>query len=457
MKKIYSFSAAGSFLFILLAFANSAFAQNITPIKVRQLTPQETSALDAKLQKRLPRQQACMELKQNVVKLVLWDCGVEDNDTVSINLNGQWILHKFRLTNAKQEMDITLAPGENQLTLLAENLGDLPDNTAAMSIKENGVEQKATLSSNLLTSGTLRLAVKGADPVTSAITGCPKETQLFMDYESQQVRSNPDLVNSQFGFLYKGIRKDVNDNNRAIEIQGCTNVSDSIVNLFFWDSGVEDGDTISVNVNGVWVVEKMRLSKQQQSVAVKLQPGSNYVILYAHNLGDLPNNTSGVGVEYKFGKQELGTLFSDMNTSGTFRFNCTAGADAVTASAPCLKTNRISARAQNDPEMKYLQQAANPHNPQNTQNNASNQPTQYNPNYNNQPVYNNTPANVAIGTGIGIIIGSQRNTGHQNSGSSGGNTGGGQHIPARRTPSTGTTPAPPPSNGGSNGGRPINY
>lgn len=410
MKQFLPFVRHFSFVAVV-AMAMQAQAQQNTPLVTSKITVQQSASLNQAAQGRIPRQQACMELTQTNIKLVLWDCGVEDNDTVAISLNGQWILDDFRLTNAKQEIDVTLAPGENQLVLLAKNLGDLHDNTAAMAIKENGVEQQVTLSSNLLTSGTLRLAVKGSDPVNAAITGCPKEPQTFMDEESKMVRANPDLANPAFRFLYTGIGKNPGEKTRQLELQGCTNVSDTVVSLYFWDSGVEDGDTVSINLNGVWVVEKLKLTTKTQSVQVKLKPGSNYIILYAHNLGDLPNNTSGIGVEYKYGKQELGTLFSDMNTSGTFRFNCTLGAEA-SAQAPCIKTTNASDKAKNDPEMQYLQKAQ-------TNTNPSSQPTSYTPaptntgnsGYNQPRVRVYVPAPVPTPRGGGNTGGSSGNTG----------------------------------------------
>lgn len=396
---------------LLVIFAISLKAQNNIIIKPAPISNQQLEQLNATSLQRLPNPQACMELKQAKVNLVLWDCGVEDNDTVSINLNGQWILHNFRLTNAKQEIPVTLAPGENQLTLLANNLGDIPDNTAAIAIKENGVEQKATLSSSLQKSGTMRLLVKGGAGFQTVLNNCP-EQPVFMDEENKQVRANPDLANPNFRFLYNGVSRFSYEPNRTLEMQGCTNIPDSLVTLYFWDSGVEDNDTISINLNGVWVVNNLRLSKAKQSVQVKLQPGSNYIVMYANNLGDIPNNTSGIGVKYKYGERDLGTLYSDKYTSGTFRFNSTVGEGAEKfASQPCVSTTQtVNKRKQNDPETQYLLGKRNIPN---------NQPTKYNPR--SQPNYG-TGAAGAIGIGVGVITAFPRNRGG-NRPPSGGNTG----------------------------------
>lgn len=437
MKKPYPASSLRIIIAVLLLvlFAFSLKAQNPTPIAAqKQLSVIDMNMLNTASQQRLPKAQACMELKQIQVKLVLWDCGIEDNDTVSINLNGVWILHHFRLTNAKQEIDITLNPGENQLTLLANNLGDIPDNTAAMAVKENGVEQKATLSSNMQTNGTLKLLVKGGAGIQSILTNCPQD-QVYMDDENQQVRANPDLTNPAFNFLYSGVRKNPYEAPRQLEMQGCTNIADSVVTLYFWDSGVEDNDTISINLNGVWVVNNLRLSKQKQSVQVKLQSGSNYIIMYANNLGDIPNNTSGIGVKYTFGERDLGTLYSDKNTSGTFRFNSTACSNSVaTASAPCIKTTTASAKAKNDPEMQYLygQRTSNP---------TNQQPTQYNPK--SQPNY--APA-VSTGVAIGVGVISTLPRGGSGNKPQSGNTGSSPRKP--------TDNNPPPTR---NPNKPVNY
>jgi hypothetical protein len=426
MKKIStSYIRIAIAALLLVLFAISLKAQNATTIKPTELSTQQMEQLNAASLQRLHNPQACMELKQMKVNLVLWDCGVEDNDTVSINLNGQWILHNFRLTNAKQEIEVTLNPGENQLTLLANNLGDIPDNTAAIAIKENGVEQKATLSSSLQKSGTMRLLVKGGAGFQTVLTGCP-EKPVFMDDENKQVRANPDLANPNFRFLYNGVSRNSFEPNRKLEMQGCTNIADSIVTLYFWDSGVEDNDTISINLNGVWVVNNLRLSKAKQSVQVKLQPGSNYIIMYANNLGDIPNNTSGIGVKYKYGERDLGTLYSDKHTSGTFRFNSTVGDGAAAfAAQPCIPTTQtVNNRKKNDPEMQYLLGKRNV---------PTNQPTKYNPR--NQPNYAPAAAG-AIGVGVGVITTFPRN--------GGGNTGGGNTGTKPRKPRqpSGNTPAP---------------
>jgi hypothetical protein len=409
---------------LLVVFAISLKAQ-LPVIPTQKISNTQLQQLNTASMQRLPNPQACMELNQMQVKLVLWDSGIEDNDTVSINLNGQWILHNFRLTNAKQEMPITLSPGENKLTLLANNLGDIPNNTAALAVKENGIEQEAVLSSSLQKSGTLRLLVKGGAGMPTVLNNCP-EKPVFMDEENKRVRANPDLANPNFRFLYSGIRKNPFEPNRTLEMQGCTNIADSLVTLYFWDSGVEDNDTISINLNGVWVVNNLRLSKQRQSVQVKLQPGSNYVIMYAHNLGDIPNNTSGIGVKHTYGERDLGTLFSDEHTSGTFRFNSTVGggATASISSQPCIPSSQtVANRKKNDPEMQYIYRSRT--------NNPTQQPTQYTPR--NQPNY---APGAAGAIGVGIIL---TNPGNRGRNRPSGNTGGTPRQP--RQPS-GNTPNP---------------
>jgi hypothetical protein len=53
-----------------------------------------------------------------------------------------------------------------------------------------------------------------------------------------------------------------------------------------------DGDTLSVSVNGSWVMEKVPLTGEAQPVRVRLKRGENSIVLYAWNEGLVPPNTA---------------------------------------------------------------------------------------------------------------------------------------------------------------------
>lgn len=69
-------------------------------------------------------------VKKRSVKLILWDNGEVDNDSISVVLNGQYVLTNYRLTKDKKKLKIRLQPGSNQLIVMAHNEGTIPPNTA---------------------------------------------------------------------------------------------------------------------------------------------------------------------------------------------------------------------------------------------------------------------------------------------------------------------------------------
>lgn len=79
------------------------------------------------------------------IVLKFWDNSQEDGDIISLNLNGEWILRNFIVKKTPGEMILNLVKGENILILHAENLGESPPNTAAISITENGERIKRVI------------------------------------------------------------------------------------------------------------------------------------------------------------------------------------------------------------------------------------------------------------------------------------------------------------------------
>lgn len=92
--------------------------------------------------------------------------------------------------------------------------------------------------------------------------------------------------------------------------------ADSII-LRVWDNGAHvDGDSISINLNGEWILKDYRLKRKQHEIVVPLERRSNnYIILYALNLGTSPPNTAAV-IIYDGKRQKVMKLSSDMNTCG---------------------------------------------------------------------------------------------------------------------------------------------
>jgi len=82
-----------------------------------------------------------------------------------------------------------------------------------------------------------------------------------------------------------------------------------------YDHMIEDGDIVSINFNGDWVVESHKITSKPYELKVQLNPnGKNYIILHAENVGRRPPNT--MAVSYMFnGKKKQIIMKADLNTS----------------------------------------------------------------------------------------------------------------------------------------------
>ncbi len=96
---------------------------------------------------------------------------------------------------------------------------------------------------------------------------------------------------------------------------------DKKILLEIFDHRQEDGDIISLNFNGHWILKEKKLSKLPLKLIVEVNDsGENYLLLHAENLGDIPPNT--IAIRYYInGQRKLVVLNSDMDHSEMIRFD----------------------------------------------------------------------------------------------------------------------------------------
>jgi hypothetical protein len=75
--------------------------------------------------------------------------------------------------------------------------------------------------------------------------------------------------------------------------------------LRFWDNADVDGDSISVTVNGRFVLANHALDKTKKRVVVILEPGENVIAVHAHNEGRVAPNTSACSIRAGFLRRSL--------------------------------------------------------------------------------------------------------------------------------------------------------
>lgn len=96
-----------------------------------------------------------LKVRSDNIRIKVWDNGIVDGDILTLFLNGQQILHKYRVNKRKWSIPVDILHGENLLILHADDLGDISPNTVAVSIDDGVKEQIIVLSSNLRESGAI--------------------------------------------------------------------------------------------------------------------------------------------------------------------------------------------------------------------------------------------------------------------------------------------------------------
>ena len=99
-------------------------------------------------------------VSSDTVQLHLYDNGRVDNDSVSVFFNRRPVWLHIRLNTQPVIIHLVLEKGENEIALFADNLGEIPPNTALCIIYAGGERYDINLSSNYLTNGTVRIRKK---------------------------------------------------------------------------------------------------------------------------------------------------------------------------------------------------------------------------------------------------------------------------------------------------------
>jgi hypothetical protein len=107
---------------------------------------------------------------------------------------------------------------------------------------------------------------------------------------------------------------------RAVNLSKKITVKNSFVTIKVWDHEVVDGDIVSLNLNGKWILQNYTLEKAPKEIKVTLSPGTNYLVLHAHNLGLYSPNTAAIIVDDGV-KENKVILQSNLNASGTIQID----------------------------------------------------------------------------------------------------------------------------------------
>lgn len=133
--------------------------------EIKKPTLPEVKA-DINFEKRKADVLKTIQIENETFKVDLYDNGEVDGDSISLFYNSKLILSHKRLSEKAitLTLDATTGAAMNELTMYAENLGEIPPNTALMVITDGEKRYEVRISSDLKNSGTIRFIHKPDTP-----------------------------------------------------------------------------------------------------------------------------------------------------------------------------------------------------------------------------------------------------------------------------------------------------
>lgn len=124
--------------------------------------------------------------------------------------------------------------------------------------------------------------------------------------ETKVISSEENVVNNLPEQL---LNRSVTSSEHLIHVDSMT----FTINLY--DYKLTDGDIVSINFNGDWILKKYSLEEKPVQLRIKLnENGKNFLLLHAESIGRRPPNTMGLSYYFKGEKKEM-VLKSDLKAS----------------------------------------------------------------------------------------------------------------------------------------------
>jgi len=187
------------------------------------------------------------------------------NDHASVMLNGKSIIDDIELGKRKEPEEVLLDTGLNILTFFAENFPKSAPNNGQVTLELGNRKVKTDFNNK-------------ADIAAGFIVA-----KIYYDKDED---ADTKFETSTVPFFSERFLQ------RNEKVIGNIVSKSATVTLALWDDAVEDGDSISLRINGKWVAQGFPVKKSPQFLQVTLNPGPNTITFVADNLGSIPPNTS---------------------------------------------------------------------------------------------------------------------------------------------------------------------
>ena len=202
----------------------------------------------------------------------------KDNDIVSVFLNGNKIIDEVDSRKKRPTEEFLLDTGLNIIAFFADDYGTKGVSTASVNVEFD----------NKIVPLDFKFINNIAATFIVAKIYCDyneNDNTRFKDYSMNDIDQSNDINKP---------RKNSNDNKllRDNKTIGSILSTSQQITLAIWDDAIEDGDSISLNINGKWIAQGFPVKKKPQFITVTLDPGPNTITFVADNLGSIIPNTS---------------------------------------------------------------------------------------------------------------------------------------------------------------------
>jgi hypothetical protein len=100
----------------------------------------------------------------------------------------------------------------------------------------------------------------------------------------------------------------------SISLKEKISIPNKKTKVSIWENNVEDGDIISLSLNGEWILRNLEVKKCRTTIYLNLDSGENFLVMKAENTGSIPPNTAAFLFESDGFSKEI-ILKSDMGKS----------------------------------------------------------------------------------------------------------------------------------------------
>ncbi|CAN5895850.1 hypothetical protein BH11BAC4_BH11BAC4_13280 [soil metagenome] len=218
------------------------------------------------------------------------------NGVVSVIRNGNTVIDLADLSYKKPAEEIVLDTGLNIIVFFADNYGKSAASTGRLNLDFGKRKISLDFSDDKDVASSFIVARVYYYPPNEERSASENElSKLSPEYRTQNndnVFYFPDEKRTNALKLRPIDSLQENTLLREAKLLGNVEVNSKQITMAVWDDAVEDGDSISLSINGKWIVQGLAVKKRPQFIVVTLEPGQNKITFIADNLGSIVPNTS---------------------------------------------------------------------------------------------------------------------------------------------------------------------